>query len=78
MSLEQDSDTHDRLESAKEHILKQVRNALQDLGLHDFDIDSIGLYLKHKRPMQCPPGQQPVWEPVTLPDGSVEYRWVCK
>lgn len=78
MKSNEEESTRGQLDKAKQEILKQVRQALKNSGLQDFDIASLGLYLKHTPTMKCPDGQEPVWEAVTLPDGRIEYRWVCK
>jgi hypothetical protein len=77
MDLIGDPNMHKRLHSGKDRLLKQVRNALEEAGLHDYEIKSISLFLK-RTPLRCPVGQEPVWEPVTKPDGTVVYEWVCK
>jgi len=77
MDFDQNVEIHRKLHSAKEDILKQLRGALKDAGLEDIYIGSVHLYLK-RPPVQCPVGTEPVWEPETLADGTVIYRWVCK
>ena len=65
----------DDLHSRKDDLLKHISKALADAGLHDFDVQSIHLNLKHVR--RCPDGQEPVWGPVTKPDGTVVFEWTC-
>jgi hypothetical protein len=72
-----EQDSRKRLHSSKEQLLHRVRVALDEAGLDEYDVKSIGLYLKHS-PVVCPEGQEAVWGPTTQPDGTVEYRWVCK
>ncbi|HTF42518.1 MAG TPA: hypothetical protein VK641_01400 [Terriglobales bacterium] len=69
---------HSQLHAAKDGVLEKVTQALHDAGLHDFHIDSIGLYYK-RPPKTCLPGEDLVWEPIaTEDDETVRYGWVCK
>ncbi len=72
----QDAHAHHKLHSTKDRIFEQLRKVLDDAGLHDYEIKSIGLYLKHG--LRCPAGQKPVWVTVAKPDGTVVSEWVCK
>jgi hypothetical protein len=75
MGLMDDEEIRGRIHSGKDHLLNQVRRALAEAGLHDYEVQSIRLNVKHVR--SCPDGRDPVWGPVTQPDGSVVYQWVC-
>ena len=70
-----DDEIVQRLHSGKEDLLHRVRLALELAGLHEYEVQSIQLNLKHVR--KCPSGEPPVWGPVTKPDGSVVYEWKC-
>jgi hypothetical protein len=72
------SAVHGQLHAAKDEILEKVKQALKDAGLHEFHIESIGLY--HKRPAKkCRPDEDLAWEPIaTGDDDTVKYGWVCK
>ena len=77
MNAEDHAELHRRLHSVKKDILSQVQKALSQAGLGDVHIESVRLYLKHPT-VQCPEGTEPVFEPESLADGSVVYRWVCQ
>lgn len=77
--MTQQKKPHDLVHSSKDDLLQKVRNALTEAGLHEYDLDSIRLYVKHGPPVRsCPDGNDPVWESVRKPDGTVVYEWVCK
>ena len=65
------------LEPDSQDILTRVREALRGAGLHDFDVNSIRLFVRKRGP-KCPPGTTASWERIDHPDGSVSYQWVCK
>jgi hypothetical protein len=75
MGFVDDEQTRARFHSGKDQLLDQVRKALAEAGLHEYEVQSIRLNVKHVR--RCPDGQDPVWGPVTQPDGSVVFQWVC-
>jgi hypothetical protein len=69
---------HSRLDGAKDEILTKVRRALDEAGLHDFTVGSIGLCYK-RPPRTCGPNEELVWGPIaTSDDDTVIYGWVCK
>ncbi len=66
-----------RLESKKHDLLEQIRRAIEESGLQGYEVRSIDLFKRHV-PLQCPVGQEPVWDLVRKPDGTLVYEWVCK
>jgi hypothetical protein len=77
MNANDQAELHRKLHTAKTNILSQIQQALSQAGLGDVHIESLRLYLKHPA-VQCPEGTEPEFEPESLADGSVVYRWVCK
>ncbi len=73
-----DDELHQQLYLHKDRLLERLQNALEEAGLKDFDIASIGLYARRAPKRNCPPGTTPVWEPVRLADGTIVYQWICK
>lgn len=68
----------ERVRSSKDRLRDLFGKALYEVGLDDdLEVASITLRLK-KLPVQCPPGQVPVWETTTRPDGTIVSEWVCK
>jgi hypothetical protein len=68
----------ERLRSSKDRLRDLVEKALYEIGLHDdLQVASVSLRLK-KLPLRCPPGQVPVWETTTKPDGTIVSEWICK
>jgi hypothetical protein len=57
--------------------VEKISIALRDAGLSAFALESIRIRLNARAPA-CPDGSAPSWESVTLPDGTVEFRLVCK
>ena len=73
-----DAKTLNQVRSSKDSLLDGLRKTLATVGLGEhFEVNSIGLHLKHV-PSKCPPGEEPVWEAVIKPDGTVVFEWVCK
>jgi hypothetical protein len=71
-------DVRSQLHAAKDEILEKVRKALEDAGLDDFQVESVGLYYK-RPPKKCGPNEELCWEPIaTGDDDTVTYGWVCK
>ncbi len=75
--MDMNEDLQRRLHANKDDVLEKVRQALSEAGLNEYEVQSIGLFLK-RLPRRCPKDQVPVWEPVRKPDGTVVYEWVCK
>ena len=44
-----DEEMHRQLYLHKDHLLERLQKALKEVGLEDFDIDSIGLYARKLR-----------------------------
>lgn len=76
MSLD-DEDMRQRLHATKHKVREAVRQALSEGGIHEYEVKSVTVFVKHL-PLQCPAGQEPVWEAVPKPDGTVVYEWVCQ
>jgi hypothetical protein len=71
-------DVRRQLHAAKDEVLEKVRKALEDAGLDDFHVESVGLYYK-RPPKKCGPNEVLSWEPIpTRDDDTVIYGWVCK
>jgi len=66
-----------QLDERKDDLLRLVSDALRVAGLPHIDVKAIQFDLATRLPL-CPDGTSPVWEPRTLPDGSVVYELVCK
>ena len=74
---EEEDNLRQQLNAIKNDLLKKVQLALAEAGLDDCEVGSIGIFVR-KQPRRCPQGQEPVWEPVRKPDGTIVYEWVCK
>lgn len=70
-------DLHELLHTRKDTLVDLVNEALGKAGLNDVVIKSIRLDITKRAPA-CPDGKEPVWESVTLPDGTVIIQLVCK
>jgi hypothetical protein len=57
-------------------LLKLVRETLHNAGLHDLDLHSIQLRVRHLP--ECPHGTEPVFECTAKADGTIVCEWVCK
>lgn len=67
----------DLLHQKKEDVLGLMRAALDEAGLAHVDIRAMTLVVRGSGP-NCPPGTNPVYEAVTLSDGTVKYHVVCR
>lgn len=68
---------HNMLHDRKDDLLDLINEALRKSGLESVDIKSIRLDITKRTPV-CPPGTEPVYETITLPDGSYVIQLVCK
>lgn len=68
----------DQIHDKSSEILKGIKSLLEEHGVAGFDIGQIKLLSKSGVALHCPPGTSKTFECVTLPNGDVECRWVCK
>ena len=78
MDFKRHPDVRSQLHGVKDEILEKVRKALEEAGLDDFYVESVGL--QYKQPTKkCGPNEVLSWEPIaTGDDETVRYEWVCK
>ncbi|HJS25134.1 MAG TPA: hypothetical protein VJ751_12320 [Pyrinomonadaceae bacterium] len=79
MSTDPDIETtRDELRTRKNELFEKFTKVLKDADLDNVDLTTIGMSLRPGPRLVCPPGTQPTLEVFEGPDGSFEYRVVCK
>lgn len=79
MATDQDLEkVRDDLKTRKDELFDSFRQVLTDAGFDDIDLTKIGMSIRPGPRLVCPPGTQPTLEVFETPDGSFEYRVVCK
>jgi hypothetical protein len=66
------------LKSRKDELFESFKQVLNDAGLGHADITAIRMSIRPGPRLVCPPGTEPTLEVFETPDGSFEYRVVCK
>lgn len=79
MSTDQDiQKIRGQLKTRKYELFDSFRRVLEDAGIENIDLTKIGFSLRPGPNLVCPPGTQPTLEVFENPDGSFEFRVVCK